>query len=205
MRMAAANRCRGRHEGRHDAVSCMFDLATLSSRQSVPDNRVMDVKQGHTCLVSPGFIRRADDIGEKNSPDCRIAAAGRPTAQHHRSGVARFTFAEKGLYKLGLDLDESFRDLAVGVTMHYLRRLRTRRIDEAETLAPALVEPVLEILDAVLPLLREVGGVVLLNLYRGCSQKAVQYAATLWRAENLNSPHTAPSAMMNVPFITPSR
>jgi hypothetical protein len=114
----AANRRRGRHERRHDAVSGMFDLATLSSRQSVSDNRVMDLKQGHTCLVSPGLIRRADNIGEKNSPDCRIAAAGRPTAQHHRSGFARFTFAEKGLYKLGVDLDESFRDLAVGVTMH---------------------------------------------------------------------------------------
>jgi hypothetical protein len=52
-------------------------------------------------------------------------------------------------------------------TVDQLRRLRTRRTDETEGLAVALVEPVLEILDSVLPLLVEVGGVRLVNLDRG--------------------------------------
>ena len=54
--------------------------------------------------------------------------------------------------------------MAVCLTVHQLRRLRTRRIDQAEALALAFVEPVLEKLGAVLALFREIGGVVLRNL-----------------------------------------
>jgi hypothetical protein len=147
----------------------MLDLTTVLRSQSVPHDRIVDAQQSHPRIVAQGFICRADDIGEENRPDCRVSLVACTARAEHGSRGTGFTSAKKCLYQLGLDLDNSFRHLPVCFTVHQPGGVRIGRIDEAESLAVILVEPVFEILDAVLALLLEVGGVRLVNLYRGCS------------------------------------
>ena len=63
----------------------MFDLTPVCRGQSVSDNRVMDAEQSHACIVPQGFIRRADDIGEENGPDCRVSLVARTTGEERGS------------------------------------------------------------------------------------------------------------------------
>src|SRR5687768_1676126 len=130
----------------------------------------MDMKQNHGRVVPNALShdRRADDVRKENGPYSRVALVVR-TGNEDRTRWIRFTSAEECLCKLRLDLDNFLCHQAVCFTVHRRRRLRTRRTDEAEYLAAVLVEPILEVLDAVLPLRPDIGFVRLGNVFRSSS------------------------------------
>ena len=94
----------------------------------------------------------SDDIGEQNGPDSRVALVSLRRLNERGARSIHFTAPRNLLRNLGRDLDNLRRDQAMRFTMHRGCRLRTRCAAEAENLAAALVEPVLVILDAILPL-----------------------------------------------------
>ena len=74
---------------------------------------------------------------------------------------------------LGLDLDEFFRHQAMRFTVDFLGRLRVGSMDQAKDFSATLIAPILEILDAVLPLYLHISGVRLSDVLGGHMPKLV--------------------------------
>src|SRR5438067_12633815 len=79
-----------------------------------------------------------------------------------------------------LDLGDVVRDQTVGLTVNRGRCLLARRVNEAEHLARPLVEPVLQVLDAVPVLNLQISLVGARDRFRGQSVKLVMVIHEEW-------------------------
>jgi hypothetical protein len=97
----------------------------------------VDANEGHGALVPEelGERRRADDIGEENGADPRIAIVVRAAGDDDGACRVHWAVAEERFDELGLDLDDLLRDQSVRFAVHPVRRLRVGRVTEGRRLS----------------------------------------------------------------------
>ena len=97
-----------------------------------------------------GEIGRADDVGKKHRPNAGIALIRFAAGHEHSAPRADLGATEESFRDLGLHLDQFFRDQTMRFAVNLVRRLPVRRVDQAKGFPATLVEPVFQILHAVL-------------------------------------------------------
>ena len=137
----------------HDAVPRVLDLAARGRGQGVPDDPVVSAKQGHGRVVSEalGQRRRADDVREEDGADARVPLVAAPPGT--RAAPARFVSTPPRNPSAISGWTSMIRSATRPCASRWTDAAASGlgRADETEDLAAALVEPVLDVLDAARP------------------------------------------------------
>jgi len=157
-----------RNKRRHNAIPGVLDLASIRVGQRVADNLVVSVNQFHSCLVA-GLLResgRVHDVGKENGPNAGIKCRSRAARNQRRSRGMDTAAAKERFGNLGRDLDDFFRDQPVSFTVDLAGGLGRWGLYETINFITIFMRPVLEILNTVLSLGREISQVRFRDIFR---------------------------------------
>ena len=171
----AASRCHCGHEGRHDAIAGVLDLAAAGFAQGVANDSVVDFEERHGAVVAKALRKpcRIDDVSEKNRANSRIALVLRAALKDGCARWVHFGSSKESFGNLGRDFDDLRCDEPVRLPVDRGGRLRAWCTAETENLSGGLVEPVLVVLDAILRLRLDIVDVRLGNICRSCAANLV--------------------------------
>ena len=146
----------------------MLDFAATQIGQRVSHDSVVQVEQFHGRLITQRLsqCRGFHDVREENGPDSRVARIGFAARQDGCSRRIRLDIAEKSICELGLYLDNLSSDETVRFTVAGVCRFGIRCLDQTEDFPATFVNPVFQVVNAVLLLRFEISQVRFCDIFR---------------------------------------
>ena len=143
---------RGRYgcEGGHDAIACVFHLASTLRVQRGANDLVVLANEHHKAFVTQflSLLRRVTQVSEENDSNSRL------DVRFSRRVSGKFT--EKCVDGPVAHLDDVVGDQTVRLPVYRFQRLSVRSLGETEDHALFVIEPIRDVADLVLVLNGEI-------------------------------------------------